>query len=463
MPGKGMVIDMAETIAAIATAQAAASVGMVRVSGDAARMVCDRVFTAASGKKLADSPGYRAHYGWVADQGERFDEAVALVFAAPHSYTGEDVVELTCHGGSHLVRRLLQALLAAGARLAQPGEFTRRAFFNGKMDLAQAEAVMDLIGAQGEGAARAALAAREGALGRSLASVTSALTEAAAWMAAWADFPEEDIPAVDRGSLTARLTEQNGRLQEMLDRFSQGRLLREGVSTVIAGRPNAGKSALMNRLTGRDSSIVTHIAGTTRDVVEESVLLGQVVLRLADTAGLRETDDEVERIGVERTRRRLLDCDLVLAVFDCSRPLCGEDRELISLCPGGRSIAVVNKNDLPPVWAPGELGGRFARVVTLSALTGEGLEGLEAAVNDLLGLSRIDPAQGMLANERQRECLQRASAALDEAIAALQTGVTLDAVSVCLDEALGALLECTGQRVSDQVVDAVFHRFCVGK
>lgn len=454
---------MAESIAAIATAQAAASVGMIRVSGDDARAICDRVFQAASGRKLADSPGYRAHYGWVADGAERFDEAVALVFVAPHSYTGEDVVELTCHGGMHLVHRLLRALLAAGARPAQAGEFTRRAFLSGKMDLAQAEAVMDLIGAQGEGAARAAMAAREGTLGRHLESVTGALTETAAWMAAWADFPEEDIPEIDRASLMVRLQEQRHLLQEMLEQFGQGKLLREGVATVIAGRPNAGKSALMNRLTGHDSSIVTHIAGTTRDVVEETVCLGQVVLRLADTAGLRETDDEVERIGVERTRQRLQSCDLVLAVFDSSRPLSEEDLELISLCPGNRSVAVINKGDLPSVWEESELGGCFSHTVTLSALTGEGMDRLEASVNELLGLSKMDPSQAVLANERQRGCLERAGAALDEAMDALRTGVTLDAVSVCLDTALEALLECTGRRVSDQVVDAVFHRFCVGK
>lgn len=454
---------MAEPIAAIATAQAAASVGMVRISGDGARTICDRVFRATSGMRLADSPGYRAHYGWVNQGEERIDEAVALVFVAPHSYTGEDVVELSCHGGMHLVRRLLRAVLEAGARPAEAGEFTRRAFLNGKMDLTQAEAVMDLIGAQGEGAARAALAAREGALGRRLEEVSRSLTETAAWMAAWADFPEEDIPAVGRPELLATLEEQQGVLSDMLGRFDQGRLLREGVTTVIAGRPNAGKSALMNRLTGRESSIVTSIAGTTRDVVEETIRLGDVVLRLADTAGLRETEDEVEQIGVERTRQRLAGCDLVLAVFDLSRPLSKEDRKLIELCPAGRSIAVMNKNDLPPVWEEDELGDTFAAKVTLSALKGEGMERLERTVTELLGLSAIDPAQGMLANERQRVCLERASIALAEGLEAIRSGVTLDAVSVCLDGALDALLECTGQRVSDQVVDAVFHRFCVGK
>ncbi len=454
---------MAETIAAIATAQAAASVGMVRISGDDARAVCDRVFRAASGALLADSPGYRAYYGWVVQGEERIDEAVALVFAAPHSYTGEDVVELTCHGGMYLVRRLLRAVLEAGARLAEAGEFTRRAFLNGKMDLTQAEAVMDLIGAQGDSAARCALAAREGALGRQLEGITQSLTETAAWMAAWADFPEEDIPAVERPRLLEELEAQRRRLADMLGQFDQGRMLREGISTVIAGRPNAGKSALMNRLTGRESSIVTDIAGTTRDVVEETVRLGDVVLRLADTAGLRETDDEVERLGVERTRQRLTECDLVLAVFDGSRPLSQEDRELMALCPKGRSIAVINKEDLPPVWKASELSADFTSRVTLSAMTGTGMDRLEKAVTDLLGLSDMDTSQGMLANERQRACLERGMAALDEGIQAVRDGMTLDAVSVCLDGTLEALLECTGQRVSDHVVDAVFHRFCVGK
>ena len=454
---------MAEAIAAIATAQAAAGVGMVRISGEGAREICDRVFSAASGRLLAESPGYRAHYGRVADSGGDIDEAVALVFVAPHSYTGEDVVELSCHGGMNLVRRLLRAVLEAGARPAEAGEFTRRAFCNGKMDLTQAEAVMDLIGARGDRAAKAALAARDGALGQRLNSVIGSLTETAAWMAAWADFPEEDIPAVDTQTLSSSLAAQKEILEEMLSGFDRGRLLREGVATVIAGRPNAGKSALMNRLTGKDSSIVTPIAGTTRDVVEETVLLGDVVLHLADTAGLRETQDEVERIGVERARKRLSDCDLVLAVFDLSRPLDEEDQELMALCPAGRTVAVLNKEDLSPVWQAEDLEKEFAAVVSLSALTGEGMELLEEAVTELLGLSQLDPAQGMLSNERQRDCLNKATKALQEGQDALALGMTLDAVSVCLDGALEALLECTGRRASDQIVDAVFHRFCVGK
>ena len=331
------------------------------------------------------------------------------------------------------------------------------------MDLTQAEAVMDLIGAQGEGAARAALAAREGALGRRLDETAEALTQAAAWLAAWADFPEEDIPAVDRPALTQTLQQCKNTLRDLLGRYEQGRLVREGVDTVIAGRPNAGKSALMNRLTGRDSSIVTHIAGTTRDVVEETVRLGEIVLRLADTAGLRETDDLVERIGVERTRERLATSELVLAVFDSSRPLSDEDRDLLSLCPPERTIAIVNKGDLPPVWTADALADRFAHRVTLSALTGEGMDALREAIARLLGLAAFHPAEGVLANERQRACVQRALGEMEQAESALEEGVTLDAVSVCLDGALEALLECTGKRASVQVIDAVFHRFCVGK
>ncbi len=453
---------MADTITAVATAQAAASVGMVRISGDEARAVADRVFRAAGGARLTDSPGYRAYYGRVWAGNELLDEAVALVFAAPHSYTGEDVVELTCHGGVTVVRRLLRAVLDAGARPAAAGEFTRRAFLNGKMDLTQAEAVMDLIGAQGDGAVRQALAMREGALSRRVAGVVASLTDQAAWMAAWVDFPEEDIPAVERDVLLDRLAAQAAELRAAVAAFDQGRLLREGVATVLAGRPNTGKSALMNRLTGRESSIVTATPGTTRDVVEETVQLGDVTLRLADTAGLRDTADEVEAIGVSRARERLAGADLVLAVFDRSRPLTADDRRLLADCPAGRTVAVLNKADLPPAWAPRELTDTVP-AVTLSALTGAGVEDLAAAVTDRLGLAAFDPAQGLAANERQRHCLQRALTAVEDAAAGLRQGVTLDAVSVCLDDALDALLTLTGERVSDRVVDAVFHRFCVGK
>lgn len=454
---------MADTIAAISTAQAAGGIGIVRLSGPQSRAIADRTFRAANGQTLADLPGYRALYGKVLDGEEVFDEAIALVFAAPHSYTGEDVVELSCHGGLVLVNRLLRAVLTAGARPAGPGEFTRRAFMNGKIDLAEAEAVMGLIRARGEGAARAALAVKDGALSRKIASVQEDLLNATAWLAAWADYPEEDIPAVDRSQLTDRLQNCLNQLSSLLRQFNVGRAIREGVDTVIAGRPNVGKSTLMNLLSGRESSIVTDIPGTTRDIVEETVQLGNIILRLSDTAGLRDTADTVEQLGVSRARSRLEQAEFILAVFDASQPLSPEDKMLLDQIQGRPCVAVINKSDLPSRIDAAYIAQRIPNTITLSAHQEDSAEKLAQICAQVLGTKEIDPSEGLLQTERQRDCVQRSAAELQEALRAVQTGYTLDAVSVCIDRSLAALMELTGERITDAVVDTVFHQFCVGK
>lgn len=458
----------AETIAAISTPLGAGGVGMIRISGYEARAVAARIFKSRRGSPL-DAPGYTALYGRVYDPApvkgrERpIDEAVCLVFASPASYTGEDVVELSVHGGVYVLRQVLRAVLAAGARLAEPGEFTRRAFLNGKLDLTQAESVMGLISAQGEDALRAARAGREGAVSHRVAELKERLLALAAALAAWADYPDEDIPALEterlRGELAALLSD----LRRLLATYDGGRVLREGVETVIAGRPNVGKSTLMNLLAGCQRSIVTPVAGTTRDVVEETVLLGEVRLRLADTAGLRNTEDLVESIGVARTRERLAAAGLILAVFDASAPLEEEDRELLAQIAGRPAVAVVNKTDLDVKLDLEAVTAAGAPVVQIAAGAGQGLHELETAVEKVVGVSSLDPAAGILASERQRDCAAAAAASLTEALDALELGTTLDAVGVCLDDALTALLSLTGERVTNAVTDEVFKRFCVGK
>lgn len=452
------------TIAAIATGQAPGGIGVVRISGPQARAVGDRVFRSVGGRALAGMRGYTAAFGGVfSPDGEKLDDAVALVFAAPKSYTGEDVVELSCHGGLVVTRRVLRAVLDAGAAPAGPGEFTRRAFLNGKMDLAQAEAVMGLISASGEQAARAALAASGGALSKRVGALREELAQLAAHLAAWADFPDEDVPAVDSGGLDQSLAQTEAGLARLLAGFEAGRALREGVETVIAGRPNVGKSTLMNLLAGRPRSIVTDLPGTTRDVVEETVTLAGVPLRLADTAGLRATDDPVESLGVAAARRRLETAQLVLAVFDASQPLTPEDEGWLALLDPARTVAVVNKTDLPPALDTGALAARFPRIAALSAAQGQGLEGLERQVADLLGTAAFQPEAGELFTQRQRADASAALEAVRQARQALADGMTLDAVTVWVEEALGALSALTGQRVSDEIVDRVFEEFCVGK
>lgn len=451
------------TIAAISTGLAPGGIGIVRVSGSQAREIADRVFRGISGKKIADMKGYTAQLGGVFSGDEKLDDAVALVFAAPKSYTGEDVVELSCHGGLYVTKRVLREVLQAGASPAEPGEFTRRAFLNGKMDLAQAEAVMGLIGAQGEQSARSAEAGNEGLLSKKINTVRDELTALTAHLAAWADFPEEDVPLLEETELSRSLEKIGEELNALLATFDTGKIFREGVDTVIAGRPNTGKSTLMNLLTGQERSIVTQYAGTTRDIVEDTVQLGGIPLRLADTAGLRDTDDPVEKIGVSAAEKRLRTAQLVLAVFDASETLDEEDLSWISTLDPARTVAVVNKTDLPKQLDTALLEGKFPHIVSLSALTGEGLDSLEKTVTDLLGAKEFDPGDGVLFTERQRDCVAQALSNLKEAKKTLEEGLTLDAVTVCVEDTLSALYSLTGEKVPDEVIDRVFETFCVGK
>lgn len=451
------------TIAAISTPLAPGALGVVRVSGEGAAAVADAVFTAKSGRRLAALPGYTCLFGTVHDADGEIDQCVATRFRAPKSYTGEDVVELSCHGGPYGMRRLLAACYAAGAKPAAPGEFTRRAFLNGKMDLTQAESVMEMIGAQGEAAAKAARAGLQGRLHGRVGRIRKLLVDTDAHLAAWADFPEEGVPDVDGADLSANLQKAAGLLDGLLAGFDAGRILREGVETVIAGRPNVGKSTLMNLLAGCEKSIVTAFPGTTRDVVEDTVLLGGVPLRLADTAGLRDADDPVEQLGVLRTRARVQDAQLVLAVFDASQALTQEDRALVGLIGQTPSIAVLNKNDLPEILDYSFIEKHFNSVVQISARTGEGLRALEQAVARVLRVESLDPGAGVLFTQRQRAAAQEARRYVQEAREALEMGVTLDAVTVSVEAAISALLELTGEKASEAVVDAVFETFCVGK
>lgn len=455
---------MAKTIAAIATPAAPAGLGVVRVSGDDALAVAGRVFRpAGKGKTLEALSGYTALYGHVYDGEGDIDDCVALVFRAPHSYTGEDVVELSCHGGLYLLRRVLRSVIAAGAVAAQAGEFTRRAFVNGKMDLTGAEAVMELIAAQGDLAARTALAAREGLLYRRLEKVKESLVGLAAGYAAYVDYPDEDIPELEPEAMEESLREAEGELAALLDTFDAGRVLREGVDTVIVGSPNVGKSTLMNRLAGYNRSIVTPLPGTTRDVVEETVRLGDVVLRLSDTAGIRETADLVEGMGVRLSRERLASAALVLAVFDGSQPLTEADWALAQQAAAAPAIAVVNKADRPLQADLEGLRALFSETAVISAEKGEGVEALAEAVARVTGVAGLSAAEPLLATERQRDCAARCLACVREAEEALRMGMPLDAAAVSLDGAIGAILELTGERTTEAVVDEVFSRFCVGK
>ncbi len=453
---------MIQTIAAIATPAAAGGISVIRISGEDAFLVADRVFRARNGKLLLGRNGYTATYGDIYFHNEKIDEAIATVFNAPHSYTGENVVELSCHGGLYLTQEVLRAVLENGARMAEPGEFTKRAFLNGKINLSQAESVMELISAQGKEALRAANAQLSGALSKQISSVKEELLKLAAHLSAWVDYPEEEIPEVDEDEILSSTGNALMKLEHLLSQFDTGKLIREGIDTVIVGKPNVGKSTLMNLLSRCERSIVTDIAGTTRDIVEETVRLGDLILRVSDTAGIRETTDTVEQIGISLAKQRMEQAALVLAVFDGSTKWSSED-EMILSAGEQTSVAVINKSDLPIITDAERIAQVFEHVVVLSANDPSSLNVLEREIRLALNLSGVDPFAPMLLNERQRICTQRAASSLKQVICEVKNGMTFDAVTVLIEDAIDALMEITGEKVTDAVVDSVFSNFCVGK
>ena len=452
-----------KTIAAISTAQGEGGVGVIRISGCDSSMIADRVFKNINSKKLVDMKGYTAAYGKIIYNNEELDEAVALVFKAPHSYTGEDVVELSCHGGVYITKQVLRAVLDAGAAPAEAGEFTKRAFLNGKIDLTEAEAVIDIITAKSRSAARSAMCVKEGALRKRISSVKDDLLALTAHLSAWADYPEEDIAEVDDEMILSTCDSAIAELENLLSTYDIGQAVKEGIDTVIAGRPNVGKSTLMNLLSGSEKSIVTDIPGTTRDVVENTVVVGDVILRLSDTAGLRNTDDAVEKIGVDRAKKRLEQCGLLLAVFDNSQTLDEDDYKLLELSAEVPTIAIINKTDLDNKLEINKIKSKINNIIYISAANGEGRENIINAVEKIAGTQNLNPSEGILSNERQRSNVYNALNSVREAKAAVETGMTFDAVTVSLEDAISELLEMTGEKTSDEVIDRVFHNFCVGK
>ena len=452
------------TIAAIATAPGAGGIAVVRLSGAESYRVAARVFRPANPKKSVEAAkGYTALFGHFVEGDDVFDEGVALFFRAPHSYTGEDVVELSCHGGNAVARRLVEACFAAGAQPAACGEYTRRAFLNGKLGLTQAEAVMDLISADGRQGAALANAALNGALAKKINAQKDALTGLQAHLAAWVDFPEEDVPELDAAHLQSVLGGVNAELDALIRNYQADTVLREGVDCAILGRPNAGKSTLLNLLAGFDRAIVTPVAGTTRDVVEQAVRLGDIRLNLFDTAGLRDTEDVIEAEGIRRSWKKLDEAGLVLAVFDGSEPLTREDLALARKCAGRPAIALINKEDKPTRFDAEVIAPYFAMVLPVCCQEEGARKLIASAVARLLGTNQIDPHAASLSGQRQLAAATRAREAVAGALEAAAGGFGLDAVSVCVDDALDALCDLTGENASEAVINEVFERFCVGK
>ena len=453
-----------DVIAAIATGAAPTAIGVVRVSGQGCFDLCAAVFTPALGQSFAALEPRKMTYGSLLDrQGRCIDRGLAVRFPGPHSYTGEDSAEFHCHGSPVVLREVLSALFAAGARQAGPGEFTKRAFLNGRLDLTEAEAVADLIESETAAAARNAAAQLGGSLRLDFEAVYDRLLDMTSQFYAVVDYPDEDIEDLDRESLRQTLSQGEAALRELMSTFGRGQILRQGVPTAILGRPNVGKSSLLNALLGFDRAIVTDVAGTTRDTVEEKAVVGGVLLRLIDTAGIRETEDIVEKMGVERSRQAAERAALALLVLDGSQPLsAGDEAAIRSAEKAQRLIVLVNKSDLPRALDMSDLADRFDHVISISAKGGEGLGALESAVAALFPQGEV-PAGEILTNARQAQAVERAAASLRGALQALDGGLTPDAALTDVEAAMQALGELTGRTLRSDLVERIFSRFCVGK
>ena len=450
-----------ETIAAIATAQSPSAIGIVRLSGEETRRVLAALFTPASGMAVEALPYRRMTYGDIRSaDGTLLDRGMAVCFSAAHSYTGEESAELHCHGSPVVLSEVLQAAFAAGARQARPGEFTQRAFLNGKLDLTEAEAVIDLIDAETAESARNAAAQLSGALRRPIESVYDKLLDVSSRFYAVVDYPDEDIEDLSREETERTLLCCEETLSDLLGTFARGKVLKNGVATAIIGAPNAGKSSLLNALVGFDRAIVTDIAGTTRDTVEETVRAGGVLLRLTDTAGIRAAGDRIEAMGVARSEQAAQEAQLAIFVCDGAQPWTDEDERALRAAQAAPDcIGVINKADLPLCIKTLPL----PQVFTLSAATGEGLTALTDWIAQRYGADRAACDGSLLTNPRQFGALTAAKEALSRAGAALRAGITPDAVLTDVEQAMQALGEVTGRTAREDMVARIFERFCVGK
>ena len=452
------------TVAAISTPLSEGGIAVIRISGDKAFSVAEKVFRPiSSDKKISEMKGYTCAFGKIFMGEEEIDEGVLTVFRAPKSYTGEDVIEISCHGGVFVAKKVLSATIKAGCEIAAAGEFTKRAFLNGKLSLTEAESVIDIISAGGEQARKAAVSAKEGALYKRISAIRDKILKILGELSAWVDYPEEDIAELTPEELSSTLSAIHEELLSLSKTYDNGRVLRNGIDTAIVGRANVGKSTLMNRFLGFDRSIVTDIEGTTRDIVEETAMVGDILLKLSDTAGIRETGDVVESIGVERSIRKLFEADLVLAVFDASEKLSDEDEKIIEKVKEKKVIPIINKCEKGNEIDIEKIENLLGKSVSISAKTGEGIDNLEKKISEIFSFGTIDYSSGMIANERQKNCVDKALLSISEAVSLVDMGETFDALTVVLGEALSAVLDLSGERVTEAVVDEVFSHFCVGK
>lgn len=457
-----------DTIAAISTAVSNSGIGIIRISGKDAVAVADRVYRSGGGKKrLADQPTHTIHYGYIVDQGETVDEVLVMLMRGPKSFTAEDTVEVNCHGGVYAMKRVLDVVLKNGARPAEPGEFTKRAFLNGRIDLSQAESVMDVIQAKNEYALKSSLQQLKGAVRTVIEELRNRILYQTAFIESALDDPEH----ISLDGYPDRLSEEVHQLQKTLSELiassENGRILKEGIRTVILGKPNAGKSSLLNALVGEERAIVTDIAGTTRDALEETIAFQGITLNLIDTAGIRETEDVVEKIGVGRAIEKAGEADLILCVFDAARPLDENDREILKVIEGKQAILLLNKTDLAVTLQETKLqeltGGRYP-VVSVSAKEQTGLSKLTEQIHNLFYQGEISVQDELyITNARQKHALLDAAEGLQRVQESISLGMPEDFYSIDLLAAYEALGTITGETVGEDLVNEIFSRFCMGK
>ena len=454
-----------DTIAAVSTAMAPGGIGIVRISGKEAFSVGDQIYRGKNGKKLSEQRANTVHYGFVEEKGERIDEVLAVILKGPHSYTGEDTVEIDCHGGVLAMKRILEAAFRAGARPAQPGEFTRRAFLNGRMDLSQAEAVMDLIQAKNEYALKNSLRQLQGSVRQEIQEIRENILYEIAYIESALDDPEHMSLDGYRERLEHTVKQQKKRIEKLIAGSGEGKFLQEGIKTVILGRPNAGKSSLLNLLAGEEKAIVTEIEGTTRDIVEEQINLRGITLRLLDTAGIRESESRVEQIGIERAKEQAKDADLILYMVDSSMPLDENDEKIMELIRGKRAMVLLNKNDLERKVSEKDLEGRVeAPIVSVSVRENRGIEELEDQIQELFFHGKISFNDEIyITNLRHKQALEAAESSLKLVEQSIADQMPEDFYSIDLMDSYESLGKILGESVGEDLINEIFSKFCTGK
>jgi len=450
------------TIAAIATPHGVGGISVIRISGIDSILICDKIFKAKSKKRLIDANSHTIHYGNIVSGDEIVDEVLVSVMRAPNTFTREDTVEINCHGGLVVTQKVLLSVINAGAALAAPGEFTKRAFLNGRIDLSQAEAVIDVINSPSSLALSVAANQLGGSLSSDINDLRDKVLEILSQINVTIDYPEEDIDDVERENLVADLKSVKSKISELLETSHRGKLIRDGINTVICGKPNVGKSSILNLLARDSRAIVTDIAGTTRDVIEERITIGNIVLNVFDTAGIRDTEDTIESLGIDKSKECIKNAELVLFVVDSVSGISDEDKEVFKSLDGKNVIVIMNKSDIISTFDTDMFSGYS--VVKMSAKTGDGLDNLTSAIENMFNLGKITAGDNnAITNLRHKEALTQALNSINSAISALGDFVPYDIVSIDLTDCATHLGEITGKTVSDEIVDKIFSRFCLGK